>query len=174
MTSLIFPASNAPSERCLFLYSDRDSLILCPPIASIIISSLTCPGASAWRCAGLSRAGNAKHIRMSGPSMKLQDIRLPAGPAGRMGKSSLSCSRTMSKARKGLAKCRQLMQLERELGFRSSFNFIPEGDYAVSRELREELAKMDSKWACMIFIMMASSTRRGRIFPKMPNGSTTI
>ena len=41
----------------------------------------------------------------------------------------------------GLAKCRRLMQLEQELGFRSSFNFIPEGDYAVSRELREELAQ---------------------------------
>jgi glycosyltransferase involved in cell wall biosynthesis len=40
----------------------------------------------------------------------------------------------------GLAKCRQLMQLEQEAGCRSSFNFIPEGDYAVSRELREELA----------------------------------
>ena len=39
----------------------------------------------------------------------------------------------------GLAKCRQVMELERELGFRSSFNFIPEGDYSVSRELREEL-----------------------------------
>jgi glycosyltransferase involved in cell wall biosynthesis len=41
----------------------------------------------------------------------------------------------------GLAKCRQLMQFEKELGFRSSFNFIPEGDYAVSRELREELTR---------------------------------
>ena len=41
----------------------------------------------------------------------------------------------------GLAKCRQLMQLEQKLGFHSSFNFIPEGDYAVSRELREELAQ---------------------------------
>ncbi len=40
---------------------------------------------------------------------------------------------------KGLAKCRQLMRLEKELGLRSSFNFIPEGDYRVSRELREEL-----------------------------------
>src|SRR5690348_5701663 len=29
----------------------------------------------------------------------------------------------------GLAKCRQLMELEQQLGFRSSFNFIPEGDY---------------------------------------------
>ena len=41
----------------------------------------------------------------------------------------------------GLAKCRQLMQMEKELGFHSSFNFIPEGDYAVSRELRDELAQ---------------------------------
>ena len=41
----------------------------------------------------------------------------------------------------GLAKCRQLMELEKGLGFRSSFNFIPEGDYSVSRELREELVQ---------------------------------
>ena len=41
----------------------------------------------------------------------------------------------------GLAKCRQLMQLEQSLGFHSSFNFIPEGDYSVSPALREELAK---------------------------------
>src|SRR5437899_5397961 len=41
----------------------------------------------------------------------------------------------------GLRKCRELMQLELELGFRSSFNFIPEGDYSVPRELREELTQ---------------------------------
>jgi glycosyltransferase involved in cell wall biosynthesis len=41
----------------------------------------------------------------------------------------------------GLAKCRRLMQLEKELGLRSAFNFIPEGDYAVSREQREELSQ---------------------------------
>jgi glycosyltransferase involved in cell wall biosynthesis len=41
----------------------------------------------------------------------------------------------------GLGKCRQLMQLERELGFRSSFNFIPEGEYRVSKNLLEELAQ---------------------------------
>jgi glycosyltransferase involved in cell wall biosynthesis len=39
----------------------------------------------------------------------------------------------------GLNKCRSLMQLELGLGFRSSFNFIPEGDYRVPVELREEL-----------------------------------
>ncbi len=39
----------------------------------------------------------------------------------------------------GVAKCRQLMRLEQEAGCRSSFNFIPEGGYTLSRELREEL-----------------------------------
>jgi glycosyltransferase involved in cell wall biosynthesis len=42
-------------------------------------------------------------------------------------------------SRAGLRKCRSLMQLEMELGFRSSFNFIPEGNYRVPIELREEL-----------------------------------
>jgi hypothetical protein len=41
----------------------------------------------------------------------------------------------------GLAKCRQLMELEKELGFVSSFNFIPEGDYRVTQQLREDLTK---------------------------------
>src|ERR1700741_5105997 len=39
----------------------------------------------------------------------------------------------------GLAKCRSLMELELDLGFRSSFNFIPEGSYRVPAELRKEL-----------------------------------
>ena len=41
----------------------------------------------------------------------------------------------------GLAKCRKLMELEQRLGFRSSFNFIPEGEYRVPSELREELGR---------------------------------
>lgn len=40
---------------------------------------------------------------------------------------------------RGLNRSRQLMKLEMELGFRSSFNFVPEGEYEVPRELREEL-----------------------------------
>jgi hypothetical protein len=39
----------------------------------------------------------------------------------------------------GLAKVHQLMELEMKLGFRSSFNFIPEGDYEVPRALIDEL-----------------------------------
>ncbi|HXC35594.1 MAG TPA: glycosyltransferase, partial [Candidatus Acidoferrales bacterium] len=42
-------------------------------------------------------------------------------------------------SRRGLDKCRQLMQLEMQMGFRSSFNFVPEADYNVSRELLDEL-----------------------------------
>ena len=39
----------------------------------------------------------------------------------------------------GLAKCRELAELEMSLGFRSSFNFIPEGDYEVPDSLRDWL-----------------------------------
>ena len=41
----------------------------------------------------------------------------------------------------GMAHCRQLMALEAKWGFRSSFNFIPEGSYRVPRELRDELTR---------------------------------
>lgn len=40
----------------------------------------------------------------------------------------------------GQSKCRQLMQLDEDMGFRSLFSFVPEG-YAVSSELRNDLAK---------------------------------
>ena len=39
----------------------------------------------------------------------------------------------------GLVRCRNVMNLERDLGLRSSFNFIPESGYRVSQELRDEL-----------------------------------
>jgi glycosyltransferase involved in cell wall biosynthesis len=39
----------------------------------------------------------------------------------------------------GLGKCRSLMKLELDLGFRSSFNFVPEGNYRAPAELRKEL-----------------------------------
>ncbi len=41
----------------------------------------------------------------------------------------------------GLKRCQPLMQLEQEYGFRSSFNFIPEGNYRVPPELREQLGQ---------------------------------
>ena len=41
----------------------------------------------------------------------------------------------------GLQKCLRLMEIEKKWGFRSCFNFIPEGDYRVPVELRDELAR---------------------------------
>ena len=41
----------------------------------------------------------------------------------------------------GLERCRDLMQLDMDLGFRSSFNFVPEGEYQDPRQLREELTQ---------------------------------
>ena len=40
----------------------------------------------------------------------------------------------------GLARCRQVAELDKALGFRSSFNFVPEGEYRVSDSLRSFLA----------------------------------
>jgi glycosyltransferase involved in cell wall biosynthesis/peptidoglycan/xylan/chitin deacetylase (PgdA/CDA1 family) len=40
----------------------------------------------------------------------------------------------------GLAKCRQVQEVEKKYGLHSSFNLIPEGSYRVSREFRMELA----------------------------------
>jgi glycosyltransferase involved in cell wall biosynthesis len=39
----------------------------------------------------------------------------------------------------GLQRCSKLMALEQEVGFRSSYNFVPEGDYTVSKELLDAL-----------------------------------
>jgi hypothetical protein len=41
----------------------------------------------------------------------------------------------------GLQRCRELMELDLEMGFRSSFNFTPEGSYSVPRDLRQELER---------------------------------
>ncbi len=42
-------------------------------------------------------------------------------------------------SQKGVDRVKQLAELETSLGFRSSFNFVPEGDYRVSEELRRWL-----------------------------------
>ncbi|MDE3180153.1 MAG: glycosyltransferase [Acidobacteriota bacterium] len=41
---------------------------------------------------------------------------------------------------KGLNRCRELAEMEMAAGFRSSFNFIPEGEYVPQRSLRDFLA----------------------------------
>ena len=42
-------------------------------------------------------------------------------------------------SKKGLDRCRELVEMEMRLGFRSSFNFIPEGEYETPRSLRDFL-----------------------------------
>ena len=49
------------------------------------------------------------------------------------------CFDARRREQNGSGKCRSLMELELDLGFRSSFNFIPEGSYRVPAELRQEL-----------------------------------
>jgi hypothetical protein len=43
--------------------------------------------------------------------------------------------------RKGIERCRALAELEMDLGFRSSFNFVPEGEYDTPSSLRSFLAE---------------------------------
>jgi hypothetical protein len=43
--------------------------------------------------------------------------------------------------RKGLERCRMLAELEMRFGFRSSFNFVPEGEYVTPVELRSYLIR---------------------------------
>jgi len=42
--------------------------------------------------------------------------------------------------KKGLERCRALAELDVRLGFRASFNFVPEGGYEASKDLRDLLA----------------------------------
>ena len=42
-------------------------------------------------------------------------------------------------SRVGLQKCRELMEMETSLGFRSSFNFIPQGEYSTTAAFRQGL-----------------------------------
>jgi glycosyltransferase involved in cell wall biosynthesis len=67
--------------------------------------------------------------------------RAPAGWPGWPGGKSFAVVLTHDvEGPDGLERCRRLMEMEMKWGFRSSFNFIPEGSYRVLGELREELA----------------------------------
>jgi hypothetical protein len=72
------------------------------------------------------------------------DERAANPPAGWRGwpdgkKFALVITHDVETAR-GYEKCSRLARLDRELGFRSSFNFVPEG-YGVSERLRQDLMK---------------------------------
>ena len=66
----------------------------------------------------------------------------PAGWPGWPGGSKFALVLTHDVENKaGLGKCGSLMQLEKEMGFRSSFNFVPEGNYRLPSTLRQELLR---------------------------------
>ncbi len=62
----------------------------------------------------------------------------PGWPGGK--KFALTITHDVEGA-EGLGKIDQLVALETKLGFRSSFNFIPEGEINIPREMRAELAR---------------------------------
>src|SRR5215813_6932937 len=43
--------------------------------------------------------------------------------------------------KRGLERCQQLAELDMSLGLRSSFNFVPEGEYRTPKRLRDYLTK---------------------------------
>jgi hypothetical protein len=72
----------------------------------------------------------------------LQSSRTPEGWPGWPGGKRFAVVLTHDvEGSKGVARCQQLAHLEGELNFRSSFNFIPEGEYRVSEQLRDWLVE---------------------------------
>jgi glycosyltransferase involved in cell wall biosynthesis len=71
------------------------------------------------------------------PGSELPPVNWPGWPNGK--KFALVLTHDVERPA-GLDKCHQLMKLDLEAGFRSSFNFVPEGKYRVPAELRHELA----------------------------------
>ncbi len=82
-------------------------------------------------------------------------------------------------SQEGLAKCRQLMEVDREMGFKSVFNFIPEGPYRISKRVREDLEHNARSWhprpqarrkAVRIQIgLCLEGQKNQRVFPRMGN-----
>jgi predicted glycosyltransferase/peptidoglycan/xylan/chitin deacetylase (PgdA/CDA1 family) len=70
------------------------------------------------------------------PGSELPPLNWPGWPEGRQFAFVLTHD---VEGQKGLDRCRQLMELETRHGFRSSFNFVPEGEYRVDRAFREEI-----------------------------------
>jgi glycosyltransferase involved in cell wall biosynthesis len=96
-----------------------------------------------WRFRMAARQVSAKRARESykgvWPILAGSDVppkNWPGWPVGKQFAVSLSHD---VEGPAGVAKVRQLAELEMSLGFRSSFNFIPEGSYKVPTELREWL-----------------------------------
>jgi hypothetical protein len=98
-----------------------------------------------WRLRIAVRRISAKRIRRANAAVWPVDpaaVRCPAGWAGWPEGKRITVVLTHDvEGPEGLAKCRRLAEYEASMGFRSSFNFIPEGDYAVSADLRAWLGE---------------------------------
>ena len=98
-----------------------------------------------WRLRMGMRRMLARHLLRStadvwpiDPAASKQPVDWPSWPAGK--KFAVVLTHDVE-GLDGLARCRELAELERELGFRSSFNFIPEGSYELDPELRAWLTE---------------------------------
>src|SRR5215475_11862557 len=96
-----------------------------------------------WRMAARRKLALRQRVRSRGswpimPGSERPPEGWPGWPEGK--KFGLILTHDVE-GQSGLERCRQLMELEMELGFCSSFNFVPEGTYAVPAELREELVR---------------------------------
>ena len=73
---------------------------------------------------------------------------------------------------KGLERCRALAELEIDLGFRSSFNFVPEGEYARPPHFDRFLLITASRSAFTICTMTGRCTDRRSSSAPRPAAST--
>jgi len=98
-----------------------------------------------WRLRIALRRIAAKRIRRTTSAIWPIDpaaVRRPAGwPGWPDGKRIAVVLTHDVEGPEGLAKCRRLAEYEASLGFHSSFNFIPEGDYAVTADFRAWLGE---------------------------------
>jgi hypothetical protein len=98
-----------------------------------------------WRVRMAMRRMLARRVRSTSndiwpidPSASAAPIGWPGWPEGK--RFSVVLTHDVE-GESGVARCRELAERERELGFRSSFNFIPEGTYSVSADLRSWLVQ---------------------------------
>lgn len=75
------------------------------------------------------------------PILESAAVPPPAWPGWPKGKQFAFVLTHDVEGREGLAKSRMLAELELKMGVRSSFNFVPEGEYEVSEELRNWLTE---------------------------------
>jgi glycosyltransferase involved in cell wall biosynthesis len=96
-----------------------------------------------WRIRTALRRWRARHLRAAStdqwPILEAAGQKPANWPGWPEGKRFAFVLTHDVEGRKGLDRCEALASLENRLGFRSSFNFIPEGSYNVSAALRDKL-----------------------------------